>query len=56
MDKEFGFIQTQGDKDLFFPSSSLQGVQFEEFREGLRVAYTESRVPEGCNAENVQVV
>ena len=28
--KGFGFINTGGDKDLFFHSSAVQGVRFEE--------------------------
>jgi CspA family cold shock protein len=56
-DKGFGFIKTQqGDKDLFFHSSSLQGVRFEELREGQRVSYTEGRGPKGPNAENVKLI
>jgi CspA family cold shock protein len=54
-DKGFGFIKTQGDKDLFFHHSSLQGVRFEELREGQRVSYTEGRGPKGPNAENVKL-
>lgn len=55
-DKGFGFIKTQGDKDLFFHHSSLQGVQFEDLHEGQHVSYTEGRGPKGPNAENVKVV
>ncbi len=52
-DKGFGFINTGNAKDLFFHSSSLQGVKFEELREGQRVSYTEGRGPKGPAAENV---
>jgi CspA family cold shock protein len=55
-DKGFGFIKTEKDKDLFFHSSSLQGVRFEELREGQRVSYTEGRGPKGPNAENVKLI
>ena len=55
-DKGFGFIKTEVDKDLFFHSSSLQGVRFEELREGQRVSYTEGRGPKGPNAENVKLI
>jgi CspA family cold shock protein len=55
-DKGFGFIKTGGDKDLFFHHSSLQGVQFEELREGQRVSFTEGRGPKGPTAENVKVI
>jgi hypothetical protein len=33
-DKGFGFIDIGGRKDLFFHSSSLQGVSFNELQEG----------------------
>ena len=55
-DKGFGFINTGGGKDLFFHSSSLQGVSFEELSEGQKVSYTEGRGPKGPCAENVKLV
>jgi CspA family cold shock protein len=55
-DKGFGFIDTGSDKDLFFHSSSLEGVSYEELREGQRVSYTEGRGPKGPRAENVKPV
>ncbi|MEN6458690.1 MAG: cold shock domain-containing protein [Thermoguttaceae bacterium] len=54
--KGFGFISTGGAKDLFFHSSSLQGVTFEELREGQKVSYTEGQSPKGPCAENVKPV
>jgi cold shock protein len=53
-DRGFGFIATGGEKDLFFHSSSVQGVSFDELREGQRVSYTEGRGPKGPCAENVK--
>jgi CspA family cold shock protein len=55
-DKGYGFINTGKEKDLFFHSSSLQGVGFEELREGQRVSYTEGRGQKGPCAENVKPV
>lgn len=55
-DKGFGFIKTSGTKDLFFHSSSLDGVTFEELREGQKVSYTEGRGQKGPCAENVKVI
>ncbi|MFK8113864.1 MAG: cold-shock protein [Rubripirellula sp.] len=52
-DKGFGFIDSGGEKDLFFHSSSLVGVKFDDLREGQRVTYTEGRGPKGPCAENV---
>jgi CspA family cold shock protein len=56
MDKGFGFIKTGGPKDLFFHSSSLQGVTFDQLREGQKVSYTEGRSEKGPCAENVKPV
>jgi len=53
-DKGFGFIKTTSDKDLFFHSKSLQGVEFDDLREGEKVTYTEGRGPKGPCAEGVQ--
>ena len=55
-DRGFGFINTGGAKDLFFHSTSLDGVRFEELQEGQRVSYTEGRGPKGPCAENVKPV
>jgi len=55
-DRGFGFIKTGSDKDLFFHSSSLQGVAFEELHEGQKVSYTEGQSPKGPRAENVKPV
>ena len=56
IDRGFGFIKTENDKDLFFHSSSLQGVTFDELREGQKVSYTEGRGQKGPCAENVTPV
>jgi cold shock protein len=54
-DKGFGFINTgAGGADLFFHTSSLQGVTFDQLREGQRVSYDEGRGPKGPRAENVR--
>jgi CspA family cold shock protein len=55
-DKGFGFINTGGDKDLFFHSSALQGVSFEELRVGQKVSYTEGQGKKGPCAENVKPI
>ena len=39
--KNFGFIKTETDKDLFFHASALQGVSFEDLHEGQKVSYTD---------------
>jgi len=54
--KGFGFIKTEKEKDLFFHSSSLEGVSFDQLREGQKVSYTEGRGSKGPCAENVKLV
>ncbi|MDA1050481.1 MAG: cold shock domain-containing protein [Planctomycetota bacterium] len=54
-DRGFGFIDTGGDKDLFFHSSSLEGVGYDELQEGQRVSFTAGRGPKGPCAENVKL-
>ena len=53
-DKGFGFIDTGEGKDIFFHLSSLDGVAFDDLREGQRVSYTEGEGPKGPRAENVK--
>ena len=53
-DKGFGFISTGGDKDLFFHSSGVEGVTFDDLYEGQQVSFTEGRGPKGPRAENVK--
>lgn len=55
-DKGFGFIEDGSGQDMFFHSSSVEGVQFEELREGQRVSYDVGRGPKGPRAEKVQLV
>ena len=56
MDKGFGFISTGEAKDLFFHSKNLEGVSFEELREGQKVSFTKGQGPKGPQAENVKPV
>ncbi len=54
-DKGFGFIA--GDNgELFFHNSALEGVSFDDLREGQTVEFTEGSGPTGPRAENVRVV
>ena len=54
--KNFGFIKTGGDTDLFFHASALQGVRSDEPKVGQKVSYTEGQSPKGPCAENVKPV
>ncbi|MCH2115567.1 MAG: cold shock domain-containing protein [Pirellulales bacterium] len=55
-DKGFGFIDTGTSNDIFFHSSDLEGVSYDELQEGVRVSYNEGQGPKGPRAENVQLV
>lgn len=55
-DKGFGFIDVGGGKDLFFHTSALQGVRFEDLKTGQRVSFTEGQGPKGPRAENVKPI
>ena len=53
-DRGFGFIAREGkDKDLFFHSKELQGVEFDELREGDKVTFEVAEGPKGLNATKV---
>ncbi len=55
-DKGFGFISQEGsNKDMFFHSSAVTGVDFNELREGQKVVFTIGQGPKGPRAENVQL-
>ncbi len=55
-DKGFGFISQQGStKDMFFHSSSVSGIDFNDLREGQKVVFTVGQGPKGPRAENVQL-
>jgi CspA family cold shock protein len=55
-DKGFGFIDTGTDKDMFFHSSALEGVSYDDLQVGQRVSYNEGRGPKGPRAENVRPI
>ena len=55
-DKGYGFIQTDGGADMFFHSSNLDGVSYDQLFEGQRVTYTDGQGPKGPRAENVKPI
>jgi CspA family cold shock protein len=55
-DKGFGFIDTGSGKDLFFHMSSVEGVRFEDLKQGQRVSFNEGQGPKGPRAENVKPI
>ena len=53
-DRGFGFIAIEDqEKDLFFHSNELQGVEFNDLREGDKVTFEIAEGPKGLNATNV---
>lgn len=57
-DRKFGFIvrdgQEAGTKDLFFHSEDLDGVTFEELKEGDKVTFEEVMGEKGPAAKKVK--
>jgi CspA family cold shock protein len=55
-DKGFGFITQEGEeKDLFFHSSALVGITFDELREGDKVTFDVEDSDKGPRAANVEL-
>lgn len=55
-DKGFGFIASDSlEKDVFFHSNSLVGVQYNELSEGQAVSFDTEDSPKGLNAVNVKL-
>ncbi|TSA45116.1 cold shock domain-containing protein [bacterium] len=53
-DRGFGFIAQEGsEKDLFFHSNELVGVEFNDLKEGDKVQFEVSESPKGPNATKV---
>ena len=56
-DKGFGFISQEGEsKDLFFHSNELEGVEFNDLREGDKVTFEVGQSEKGPNATKVSKV
>ena len=53
-DRGFGFISREGEeKDLFFHANELNGVEFDELKEGDKVTFEIADGPKGQNATSV---
>jgi cold shock protein len=57
IDKGFGFISCEGqEKDIFFHSSDLSGVTFDELQPGSNVEFDIEQGDKGPSAKNVKLV
>ena len=53
-DRGYGFISREGEeKDVFFHSNELKGVEFNDLKEGDKVTFELTESPKGLNATNV---
>ena len=52
-DRGFGFIDTGDNKDMFFHMANLEGVEWDDLREGQKVTYEVGEGPKGPRAERV---
>lgn len=54
-ERGFGFISIEGEEDdLFFHSNELDGVEYDELKEGDEVTFEKGQSDKGPNATNVQ--
>lgn len=56
-DRGFGFISREGEtKDLFFHSTDLSGITYDELKVGDAVTFEVADGPKGQSAKNVKKV
>ena len=53
-DKNFGFIAQDGADDLFFHANNLDGISFDQLREGDAVSFEIEKTEKGNAAVNVK--
>ncbi len=57
MDKGYGFISVEGqEKDLFFHSNDIEGVSFDELKEGDSVEFEIVNGDKGPSAKKIKIV
>ncbi|MDP3017902.1 MAG: cold shock domain-containing protein, partial [Deltaproteobacteria bacterium] len=54
--KGFGFIEVEGNKDVFVHHSAITGGGFKSLKEGDEVEFETTQGPKGPNATEVKVV
>ncbi len=55
-EKGFGFIEVEGEKDVFVHFSAISGDGFKSLEEGQRVEFDVTEGPKGPQAANVSKV
>ena len=53
-EKNFGFISQEGADDLFFHANNVEGVSFDQLKEGDEVTFETEKTPRGNAAINVK--
>ena len=53
-DKNFGFIAQDGADDLFFHANNLDGISFDQLREGDSVTFEVENTPKGKAAVGIK--
>jgi cold shock protein len=53
-DKNFGFIARDGADDLFFHANNLEGISFDQLKEGDAVTFDTEKTPKGNSAVHVK--
>ena len=54
--KGFGFIEVEGNKDVFVHHSAITGQGFKSLKEGDEVEFQTAQGPKGPNATDVRIV
>ncbi len=54
--KGFGFIEVEGQKDVFVHYSAVQGEGFKSLKEGDQVEFEVTQGPKGPQATNVKIL
>ena len=53
-DRNFGFINQDGGHDLFFHANNLDGIDFDQLREGDKVTFEIEKTEKGNAAVNIK--
>jgi cold shock protein len=53
-DKNFGFIAQEGADDLFFHANNLEGISFDQLREGDAVTFDTEKTLKGNAAVHIK--